>query len=272
MSPSPDGITGTLAAAAFLLNAPAMVEAPAAPPEVAALALLDRTLVAVMDDGSIRAEDALIGVEAPLGGGRTLRIDGVVQAYDRLPRPLYDVSVRASADSPWRTLCPPDRSGRTTAIPVPGRWGADGGFEVVAAPGFSLSCTASVEARCVRLGYAPWQFAPDGSSLEPYHQACVHMVQADYCGDGETRPAREAPIDVFDRAGINPVDGEGEADGAPEALWGPEGAVCVARARHPGVPLDEQLGACPGLAGPPAADCSAADLDDFPAALLGSRS
>ncbi|HEX6143787.1 MAG TPA: ADYC domain-containing protein [Geminicoccaceae bacterium] len=268
----PDGLTGTVVAAAALLNAPAVVQAPAEAAKVAALALVDRTLIAVMDDGSIRAEEALIGAEAPLGGGRRLRIDGVVQAYDRLPRPLYDVSVRASPDAPWRTLCPPDRSGRTTAIPIPGRWGADGGFELVAAPGFSLSCTASVEARCVRLGYAPWQLAPDGSSLEPYHQACVHMVQADYCGDGEAGPAREVAFEVFDRAGINPVDGEGDPAGTPEALWGPEGAVCVARARHPGVPLDEQLRACPGLAGPPAADCSAADLDDFPAALLGSRS
>lgn len=246
--------------------------APATAAEVATFALVDRSLVAVRDDGSILADAALVGASAPFGRDWTLRIDGFVPAdpADGTPRPRYDVSVRHSDDDGWRKLCPADESGATTALPVPGYWNPDGSFELISAAAFSLSCSATAQAECVRLGYAPWLRGPDGSSLQAYHRACVHMIRADYCGDGSARPVAGTRVEVFDRAGINR---SGEApSGEPEALWGPEGAVCLARTRRPDDSVPAVVERCPRLADLPTDRCTADSFDDLPNALVGNRS
>lgn len=260
-------VTGAAAVLAALLPVP-----PAAAQEVATLALVDRSLVAVRDDGSILADAALAGVTAPFGRGRELRIDGFVPAGAdaRVPRPLYDISIRRTDGGDWQKLCEPDPEGRTTAIPVPGYWNPDGTFELISAAAFSLSCTASAEAECVRLGYAPWQYAPDGTSLQAYHRACVHMIRADYCGDRSGDAVAGTRVEVFDRAGINRL---GDPPiGEPEALWGPEGAVCLARPRRSASSLPEIRDACPRLAEAPADGCTADGFESLPEALVGNRS
>lgn len=256
-----------MAVAVTLLLAP-----PGQAAEVATLALVDRSLVGVRDDGSILADAALIGVTAPFGRDWRLRIDGFVPADPGrgVPRPLYDVSVRRGADGDWQKLCETDPEGRTTAIPVPGYWNPDGTFELIPAAAFSLSCTVTAQAECVRLGYAPWGYAPDGSSLAPYHRACVHMIRADYCGDGTAAPVAGARVEVFDRAGINRL---GDPPfGEPEALWGPEGAVCLDRTRRAGSSAAAVRAACPRLAEAPAGSCDADAFDETPDALVGNRS
>lgn len=128
-------------------------------------------------------------------------------------------------------LCDPDATGARWAFPLAGRWDAEG--RRISEHGLTLACAAEgAIGKCVRWGYRPWARSGD-VSLAPYHQACVRMVRADYCGGhGTTRDGMS--IDLFDRLGINrPEPGGGPAHLSFEAAWGPEGALCVA---HPRVP------------------------------------
>ena len=183
---------------------------------------------------------------------------------------LYDVGVQDAASARWDKLCAADPYGRTTAIAVPGFWGEDGGFVRGVAGAFSFACTAGAQGKCVRFGYLPWARAPRGESLAPYHQACVRMVRADYCGDGTSHTVAGVSIEMFDLAGVHTRRDPGY--GVFEALWGPEGAVCLARSRRPEFPLADILDACPRLAALPVEACTAAALDTLPGALLGNRS
>jgi hypothetical protein len=55
------------------------------------------------------------------------------------------------------------------------------------------------------------------------------MVRADYCGDGVGHTRNGAPIDLFDRIGVQRDE---PAEGMTlEAAWGPKGAVCVRHTR-----------------------------------------
>jgi hypothetical protein len=113
-------------------------------------------------------------------------------------------------------------------FPLSGVWTASG-EHVASDEAFGLTCTSGAIGKCLRMGYRPWQIARDGAPLRAYHQACVRMVRADYCGDGTGHTRDGTPINVYDRLGIQ------QADAAPamrfEAAWATDGAVCVNHAR-----------------------------------------
>lgn len=136
---------------------------------------------------------------------------------------LYGVSVLDASGGTWRPYCTPDVEGRSAAIPVQGSWNDRGERQ----PGDDLitfACTSGAIAKCIRFGYKPWQLR-DGTSLAPYHAACIRMVRADYCGDGRTHTVDGTWIDVWDGLGIQVRD---ERAGHPEvfeAAWSPAGAA-----------------------------------------------
>ena len=264
-----------VASALALLLLCAGSPAQAGPVDTAALRLDGAGLLVTLRDGSTLAGEALIGVEVRLGGGDAtyvIRIDDVApdpHAHDQSVM-LYDVAVQDAASGRWDKPCEADPYGRPTAIPVPGFWDDDGTF-VRGRPGeFSFACTAGAQGKCVRFGYLPWASAPNGDSLAPYHAACVRMVRADYCGDGVPRTVPGVTIQMFDRAGVHQPPDAGY--GAFEALWGADGAVCLARARGPEFPLEEIPRACPRLTAVPPAACTEGAIDTLPGALLGNRS
>src|SRR5690242_10952997 len=98
------------------------------------------------------------------------------------------------------------------------------------------------------------------------YQACVRLVRADYCGDGVGHTRNGAPIDLFDRVGIQADE---PAPGMTlEAAFGPDGAACVRHTRLPDVLGMGALAAqCPRLAGHLGDVC-----DDTAPALLYVRS
>jgi hypothetical protein len=100
-------------------------------------------------------------------------------------------------------------------------------------------------------GAAADQTGPLARALtEPAHQACVRLLRADYCGDGEAATRDSTPVNVFDRLGVQAPDPGAAAAMAFEAAWGPDGAVCVARTRVPEVlTLDALAARCPRLRG-----------------------
>jgi hypothetical protein len=145
-------------------------------------------------------------------------------------------------------LCEPDAKGERWAFPLKGQWDANG--RRISDQGFTLTCSAGAQGKCVRFGYKPWKQTPDGIPLADYHQACVRLVRADYCGgQGTTRDGML--IDIYDRLGIQRPADEAERQGLRfEAAWNPEGAVCVAHTRVPENMTLVHLGeVCPRLRG-----------------------
>jgi hypothetical protein len=194
---------------------------------------------------------AILSVVVPGGASpQRVRIEEIVTD----PRdPLHETLLyRMSALDPdtgaATELCEPDAQGERWAFPVTGQWDGEGRF--ISGHGFTLTCAGGAQGKCVRFGYKPWRQLPDGRSLAPFHQACVHMVRANYCGDlGTTRDGM--PIDVYDRAGILAPDASSESRAMRfEAAWTPDGAVCVAHTRVPQELSLEQLGTgCARLSG-----------------------
>ncbi|WP_428381731.1 ADYC domain-containing protein [Nevskia ramosa] len=130
------------------------------------------------------------------------------------------------AQGTWKPACQPNFYGETWGFPIalpeghPGREGA-----------ITLTCSSGAVGKCVRFGYKPWAKGPHGEDLMPYHAACVHMVRADYAGDGTAHTKNGTDIDVYDRIGIQQSESGNDSKFGFEAGWAPAGAVCVAHTR-----------------------------------------
>jgi hypothetical protein len=160
---------------------------------------------------------------------------------------LYDMRVLdpTGAGSP---LCEDIVDGGYWAFPLRGQWDRNG--KRVSDEGFTLTCAADAQGKCVRFGYKPWKTGPGGVDLADYHQACVRMVRADYCGnEGTTRNGML--IDFYDRLGIQHRTDTPDDRALPfEAAWNADGALCVAHTRVPEhMTLERLAQSCPQLRG-----------------------
>jgi hypothetical protein len=183
---------------------------------------------------------------------------------------LYQVSVRDTGGT-WHPYCLPDREGKTLAIPLQGSW--DASRNHTASDTITFACTNGVLAKCVRWGYKPWKTV-NGVSLADYHQACVHMTPADYCGDGRSHTRDGTLIDVWDRLGIQKRDPS--LGLAFEAAWSTRGAVYLQKPRF-GETLESLVAACPDrLQGHTALDAPGLDPESaaarWPEALIFTES
>jgi hypothetical protein len=206
--------------------------------------------VLTQPDGHPLRSRELVGARLQLPGGQTLLINGVKREPAKAGGGevwLHDLSV-VGEDGDLRPLCLADPQGDRHAIPLPGTFTDDGTY--MPEPGvFSLSCTAGVQAKCVRAGYAPWRTAPGGEPLIDHYRACTRMMRADYCGDNEPHTRNGTLIDLYDDVGVQSPD-------APslvfEAGWTPHGAVCVNHARIREIfDLQRLQASCPRLAEAP---------------------
>lgn len=225
-----------------------------------------------LGDGRILEGDALVGVILHLRDGRgrplEIRIDSLnaTAGQSAAGLELYGLS-RRDDQGRWSPLCKPGADNRALGFPL----AADAADDEAAGAGagFSLACTAGARGKCVMLGYLPWVVAASGQSLRPYFESCVHMMRADYCGDGAPHTHPGIRIDLWDRAGIRSAVG----DMPFEAAWGPQGAVCLARVRVPALAsLERILAGCPRLARILPASCEAGSQSPDSAALLWNRS
>jgi len=157
------------------------------------------------------------------GSAVQVRLDGAVPGSDRQPDVWrYELSY-LNAKGDWKHLC---KSNKRTVV-VSGRWNYDQGTPGDGAKTndptvFTVGCRRSAVEKCINAGYRPWANAGD-FSLDEYHQACVRMLRADYCGDGvsHTRPGRKT--NLYDLLGIQTDD----KDWVKEAEWTPAGARCL---------------------------------------------
>lgn len=200
---------------------------------IRSVTVAETSFMVELADGRVLRSPELVGavLGVDIGGRMTrLRIDAVER--DAASRDndiwLHSFSVQ-QPDTTWKTLCAPGPDGRTLGFPLAGRTRANGTLDTSVNTTFELACTAGTQAKCVRHGYAPWLRAPDGSSLQPAHDACVLMLRADYEGNGRPTTRDGTRIDISDRWNIRNVRVQ-DAAYEFEAGWDAAGAVCV---HHP---------------------------------------
>lgn len=185
--------------------------------------------------GHLLRPDELVGakliVKDEKGVRQAIRIDHVVpDPVDPMNELyLYDIHALNAATGDWLPLCQPGPDGLALAFPLQGSWTSDGRH--INNASFTMTCTAGAIGKCVRFGYKPWRTAISGQSMWDYHQACVRMVRADYCGDGSSWTRDGTLINFYDRLNVQTPD---HSDSLQfEAAWTPNGAVCV---QHPRIP------------------------------------
>ena len=237
--------------------------------EVASVEVVGTEIRVTSADGSVLGSEALVGaVLTMVGRGRrptAVRIDAVERDPADPEILLHSFSVRDEASGEWRNLCGPDPSGVAKALPMRGALDANAEYQLEA-PGFSMSCTSGVQAKCVRWGYKPWWPDPPGVRMIDLFRSCMRMARADYCGDSRPHTVDGTRIDLYDVAGIQrpePVSTQ-----SFEAAWAPHGAVCLARTRLPEKgSVEDVIRACPRLASMPQ-PCD----ETAPGALLFNKS
>jgi hypothetical protein len=106
---------------------------------------------------------------------------------------LYDMKLLDPETGTARPLCGRDAKGERWAFPLQGQWDRNGRH--ISDDGFTLTCAADAQGKCVRFGYKPWKLLPGGVRLAEYHQARIRMVRADYCG-GQGTTKNGMPIDI----------------------------------------------------------------------------
>ena len=130
----------------------------------------------------------------------------------------------------WHPLCLDASNNAAHAIALDGRWnygrGVPGGGDHIDDPGaFTFACKGlGAIAKCAfPIGYKPWKTV-NGTSLAPYHQACIRALRADYCGDGNSWTLNGRRIDLYDGIGL-------QSPSRPfwlfEAEWDDASANCV---------------------------------------------
>lgn len=121
-----------------------------------------------------------------------------------------------------------------------------------------LGCHKGAVGKAGTWGYLPWDIG-----LADF-EAMVRVVRADYCGDGTSYTHPGAAVTLTDVWGINSFAAQA---GPTEAVWGPNGALCLSNGRDPATPVSTVL--CDGA---PLPTCPPdVSLETYPEALLWSR-
>jgi len=224
-----------------------------------------------LTDGTTLSGPSLTGAILTVADGRgamlRVRIDGAQRdPVGNSKRWLYDLRAQG-ASGRWKQFCGEGPDGLQLGFPVAGRMTADGSFEP-SEETLTISCTGGAVAKCIRFGYAPWETAGDGTPLLDHFRACIRMVRADYCGNGQPHTRDGTLINIYDRLHIQVS--EPSDDLHFEAAWGPDGAVCVRKTRLNDVwSLDQLRESCgEKLDHRIGGDCSEATAVALPGALI----
>lgn len=205
--------------------------------------------------GKMLSGQDLVGATLSLSqGGSTEPLQVLIESVkvDPMDRDhevlLYHMLAVEPESGKTQELCEPNADGERWGFPVRGQWDSEGRH--ISNVGYTLTCSDGAQGKCVRFGYKPWKTLANGTRLDDYHQACVRLVRADYCGGhGTTRTGML--IDIYDTIGIQAPDPKAPAAGVRfEAAWTPQGAACVAHTRVPeNVTLEQLAKDCPRLVG-----------------------
>lgn len=201
----------------LLLAAPAAAQRSA----VHAVSVEGTEIVVALDGGrTVRSKDLAGSTLTVRFGGEParIRIAAVEADPDDRSGTVWLHTIEAlQDDGNWVNLCSAGPDGRQQGFPLQG----DKGLE--------FTCSSGAIGKCVRFGFRPWAFGPDGKRLAAQHAACVHMVRGDYGGDGEPWTQNGMRIDLYDTQSIQKPDLDPAQ--AFEAGWAADGAVCVHHVR-----------------------------------------
>lgn len=201
---------------------------------------LDGSLLSyTKSNGKIVGGQDLVGIKMPLGNDGDssikVRIDAVTQ---NAATGVYEYVVSAKFKTAWQPLCgiDPATGSPITAIPIAGRYDSVTGNYAASNGDFTFACTTGALGKCILWGYQPWAARQEclsnrnckSQSVQPWHQACVHMVRADYCGDGVSHTRNGTEIDIWDILGIQ---SQGDTNWTMEAEWTASGAQCIRHTR-----------------------------------------
>ncbi len=156
-------------------------------------------------------------------------IDGAQlhQGYEQGAIYQYTISVELDEGQGWGakvSACYDSEGAPVDALLLPGRWDGSTGAKVSSAPDdVTIACRRAAIAKCFELDYRLAE-----PSERWMHSACIRMLRADYEGDGTGYTVNGTRIYLGDTEGYN------EQDSHPgwlvkEAVWGPDGAICVNR-------------------------------------------
>jgi hypothetical protein len=167
------------------------------------------------------------------GSDITLRFDAM-DSYtplggEELTR--YVVSFTRPGSDVRAYVCGKNNDVPIKAIPITGKWsfaeGVPGGGAKTNNPTLvTFACEGFALYKCIDIGYAPWD-NEDRTQLADHHQACVRMIRADYCGDGQSWTVNGTLINVYDD-----IDIQLDTESWPvEAEWDVNGARCLSHQR-----------------------------------------
>ncbi len=243
----------------------------AAEPSLVRLEAVGTLFRATLSDGSVKEGADLVGMTLVFDvEGSPVRVYIAGISPDPMDSTgsvfLHDFRLAETGEP----LCDAAPDGQRTGFPLSGQMATDGRLLAASPSQFELICAAGALGKCVRFGYHPWQTTDDGQAMRSYYDACVRMVRADYCGDGQGWTRDGMAIDLWDDRGIQLTETRDDPEYSFEAGWTPEGAVCVSHTRVPeNITLDRLKAVCPRLATMPACDEDAARAAG---ALLFNRS
>ena len=193
---------------------------------VSAVALDGTRLTGLVNGAPVSGADfekaRFLGV-ATTGAAVPLKAEHVERGHDH-QEDVWRYELRyLTPKGDWKNLC----EGGKEAVIVSGRWdahqGVAGDGAKIADPTvFTIGCRRSAIEKCVNGGYLPWA-ERGGISLDPYHQACVRMLRADYCGDAISHTAPGRQVNLYDGLGIQRDDERWVS----EAEWTAAGASCL---------------------------------------------
>jgi hypothetical protein len=138
----------------------------------------------------------------------------------------YMVEYRETNNT-WIPIC---LNGTTSvpSIPIDGYWNLDqgepgDGSKIKAGTKFTFACEqVGALGKCIEAGYRPW-LDIGNKSLDRFHQSCVRLLRADYCGDSVSHTIDGSLVNIYDDYGIQ----EDTENWAPEAEWDKDGARCI---------------------------------------------
>ena len=175
----------------------------------------------------------------------TIRFDDVYLDNTSVAKDIwrYRMSFRSDSDQTWRSMCFDEAGQPADMVPLMGMaWDFATGDRIDSPSAFTIACKDGALEKCVHLGYRPWatQQSCTGTgrnkrcttvSLKEYHQACVRMLRADYCGDGKSYTVDGTLLDIYDY--LQPPVQLREENWDIEARWTNNGASCLSTPRHP---------------------------------------
>lgn len=169
------------------------------------------------------------------------------------PIPGYVLSHRRTGSSgAWQSYCRDGQNQALTAVFVAGQeWNPNDAAKTSGSEMASVSCEGGAIVSCLEWGFRPWETGaridPNAQvSLGDFHQACIHMKRAAYCGDAKSYTYEGTPFVMSKSLVPAPTTDLAHI----EAIWTPSGAACLTQARHPEIVFQgcpQPLPACPSV-------------------------